>query len=157
MSLDTKGRFLLVANYGGGSVASLPVRPDGSLAEAVSIIQHAGSSVNPKRQAGPHAHFIAMDPANRFALACDLGLDKLLVYRLDAKNGELIPNDPPFAVVAPGAGPRQLAFSRDAKFVFVLNELSSSLTTFAYVARRGMLTELQTLSTLPGEFAGNNS
>ncbi|MCW5552767.1 MAG: lactonase family protein [Verrucomicrobiae bacterium] len=157
LSLDTKGRFLLVANYGGGSVASLPVRPDGSLAEAVSIIQHAGSSVNPKRQAGPHAHFIAMDPANRFALACDLGLDKLLVYRLDAKNGELIPNDPPFAVVAPGAGPRQLAFSRDAKFVFVLNELSSSLTTFAYVARRGMLTELQTLSTLPGEFAGNNS
>ncbi len=157
LSLDAKGKFLLVANYGGGSVASLPVRPDGSLAEAVSAIQHAGSSVNPKRQAGPHAHFIAMDPANRFALACDLGLDKVLVYRLEAKSGELIPNDPSFAVVAPGAGPRQLAFSRDAKFVFVLNELSSSLTVFAYAPRGGTLTELQTLSTLPAEFTGNNS
>lgn len=157
LSLDAKGKFLLVANYGGGSVASLPVRPDGSLAEAVSVIQHAGASVNPRRQAGPHAHFIAMDPANRFALTCDLGLDKVLVYRLDTKSGALIPNDPSFAVVAPGAGPRQLAFSRNAKFVFVLNELSSSLTVFAYAARRGTLTELQTLSTLPGDFSGNNS
>ncbi|MBE0539927.1 MAG: lactonase family protein [Verrucomicrobia bacterium] len=157
LSLDAKGKFLLVANYGGGSVASLPVRPDGSLAEAVSVIQHTGASVNPQRQAGPHAHFISMDPANRFALTCDLGLDKVLVYRLDAKSGALIPNDPPFAVVAPGAGPRQLAFSRNAKFVFVLNELSSSLTVFAYAARRGTLTELQTLSTLPGDFSGNNS
>lgn len=156
LSLDAKGKFLLVANYGGGSVASLPVRPDGSLAEAVSVIQHAGSSVNPKRQAGPHAHFITMDPANRFALACDLGLDQVLVYRLDAKSGELIPNDPPYAAVAPGAGPRQFAFSRNGKLVYVLNELTSSLTVFAYAPRRGTLTELQTLSTLPGEFTGNS-
>lgn len=157
LSLDAKGKFLLVANYGGGSIASLPLRQDGSLAEAVTVIQHAGSSVNPQRQAGPHAHFITMDPANRFALACDLGLDKVLGYRLDVNSGKLIPNDPPFAVVAPGAGPRQLAFSRDGKFVFVLNELSSSLTAFAYAARRGTLTELQTLSTLPQGFSGNSS
>lgn len=157
LSVDSKGTCVLVANYGSGSIASLPVRNDGSLGEPVSTIQHSGSSVNPQRQTGPHAHFITPDPANRFALACDLGLDKVLIYRLDAKHAELVPNDPPSASVAPGAGPRHLAFSSNGKFVYVINEMSSTVTAFAYDARRGAMTEFQTVSTLPEKFAGNNS
>jgi 6-phosphogluconolactonase len=149
LDADRSGRCLLVANYGSGSVASLPIRKDGSLGEPASTIQHVGSSVNPQRQAGPHAHFITPDPANRFALCCDLGLDQVLVYRLDAKRATLTPNDPPFAAVKAGAGPRHLAFRPDGRFVFVVNELASSLTAFAYDARRGVLREVETVSTLP--------
>src|SRR5206468_477978 len=110
VTLDAAGRHVLVANYGGGSVASLPVERDGRLGPPSSTIQHAGSSVNPQRQEGPHAHSINLDPANRFAFAADLGLDQVLVYRFDAARGTLSPNDPPFAPVTPGAGPRHFAF-----------------------------------------------
>ena len=149
LALDSKGRCLMTANYGSGSIASLPVRKDGSLGEPVSTLQHTGSSVNPQRQAGPHAHFITADPRNRFALCCDLGLDQVLVYRLDPKRATLAANDPPFASVKPGAGPRHLAFTPDGKFVFVINEMASSITAFGYDSRRGVLTERQTVSTLP--------
>jgi 6-phosphogluconolactonase len=157
VAVDAKGRCVLVANYGSGSIASLPILKDGSLGAPVTTIQHTGSSVNPQRQAGPHAHFITTDPANRFALNCDLGLDKVFVYRLDPKRATLTANDPPFGVVAPGAGPRHLAFSPNGKFVHVINELGSSLTTFEYDPKRGALKELQTLSTLPEKFDGQNS
>lgn len=157
LALDSKGRCLLVANYGGGSVASLPVRKDGSLGEPVSTIQHIGASVNPQRQAGPHAHFITADPRDRFALCCDLGLDQVLVYRLDPKRAALIANDPPFATVKPGAGPRHLAFSPNGRFVFVINELASTVAVFAYDARRGTLAERQTVSTLPAGHPGTNT
>lgn len=154
LSVDAQGGYVLVANYAGGSVASLPIRADGSLGEAASIIQHTGSSVHPQRQTKPYGHFIAMDPANRFALACDLGLDKVLVYRLDEKTGDLTPNDPAFGTVPPGAGPRHLAFSPNGQFVYVVNEMGSSVTVFAYDAPRGALTELQTIATLPEDFPG---
>ena len=157
LALDSKGRCVLVANYGSGSIASVPVSKDGSLGEPVSTIQHIGSSANPQRQAGPHAHFIATDPADRFALTCDLGLDKVLVYRLDTRSGVLTPNDPPAAAVAPGAGPRHLAFHPNGRFVYVINEMGSSLAAFAYAARPGTLTELQTILTLPKDFSGNSS
>ena len=158
LDVDRSGRCLLVASYGGGSIASLPIRRDGTLGEPASTIQHAGSSVNAQRQAGPHAHFITADPANRFALCCDLGLDQVLIYRLDAKRATLMPNDPPFATAKPGAGPRHLAFRPDGRFVFVANELASSLTAFAYDARPGTLREVETVSTLPaGILATNNS
>jgi len=157
VAVDAKGRCLLVANYSSGSVASLPIRKDGSLGAPASAIQHTGSSVNPRRQAGPHAHFITPDPANRFALTCDLGLDKVLAYRLDSKRATLAANDPPFSVASPGAGPRHLAFSPDGGFVYVINELGSSLTTFKYDPKRGALMELQTLSTLPAKFDGQNT
>ena len=101
LSVDASGQCLLVANYGSGSIAVLPIQADGSLGKAATTIQHAGSSVNPQRQAGPHAHFICPSPDNRFALNCDLGLDQVLVYRLDAKAAKLVPGDPPFATVAP--------------------------------------------------------
>lgn len=157
VAVDAKGRCVLVANYSSGSVASLPVLKDGSLGTPGSTIQHTGSSVNLQRQAGPHAHCITTDPANRFALACDLGLDKVLVYRLDARRATMIANDPPFGTVAPGAGPRHLAFAPNGRFVCVINEIGSSLTTFAYDPKRGALKELQTLSTLPDKFDGQNS
>jgi len=157
VAVDRKGRCVLVANYGSGGIASLPILKDGSLGAPVSVIQHTGSSVNPQRQSGPHAHFITTDPGNRFALACDLGLDKILVYRLDAKRATLTANDLPFASVAPGAGPRHLAFPPSGKVVYVINELGSSLTAFDYDSKRGVLREFQTLLTLPEKFDSQNS
>ena len=152
VSVDATGKCVMVANYGSGSIASLPVRADGSLGEAATTIQHSGSSVNPGRQSGPHAHVICPSPDNRFALTCDLGLDKVLVYQLDAAAAKLIPNNPPFASVAPGAGPRHLAFSPDGKFVYVINEMKLTITAFAYEAANATMTEVQMLSTLPANY-----
>jgi 6-phosphogluconolactonase len=157
VSVDSWGRCVLAANYGSGSVAALPVRGDGSLGEAVGFVQHAGSSVNPGRQGGPHAHFIQPDPANRFALVCDLGLDQVLVYRLDAARATLEPNDPPFAALKRGAGPRHLAFHPKGRCAYVINELDSTLTAFSYDARRGTLREFQTVSALPEGWTNRNS
>ena len=155
--LDRTGRYVMVANYGSGTVAVLPVAADGRLGEPTSVVQHTGSSVNPQRQQGPHAHCMTVDPANRFVFACDLGLDKVLSYRFDAQKGTLTPNDPPFATLAPGAGPRHMAFRPDGRFAYVLNEMLSTMTVFRYDASAGRLTELQTLSTLPPDFTGQNS
>ncbi len=147
--VDATGKNVLVANYGGGSVACLPVKEDGSLAKASSFHQHEGSSVNPQRQKGPHAHSINLDAGNRFAMAADLGLDKVLVYRFDAKKGSLTPNDPPSVSVKPGGGPRHFAFHPNGKFAFTNSEITLALTAFRYDAKAGTLKELQTLSTLP--------
>jgi 6-phosphogluconolactonase len=157
LAVDQTGKCLLTANYGSGSIAALPIGADGSLGEPGSVIQHHGSSVNPQRQAGPHAHFITPDPANRFALACDLGLDQVLVYRLDPAKAGLVANDPPFAAVKPGSGPRHLVFHPAGRFVFLINEMSSTVTTFAYDPERGALKEVQTISTLPEGFAAKSS
>lgn len=150
--VDRTGKVVLVANYGGGSIASLPVGSDGRLAKAASAIQHKGSGSNPSRQEGPHAHSINVDPGNKFAVAADLGLDKVLVYRLDADKGTLTPNDPPFTTVAPGSGPRHFAFHPNGHFAYVINEMNCTVTAFAFDADRGTLKELQTITTLPHEF-----
>jgi len=152
VSVDATGKCVMVANYGSGSIAALPVKPDGSLAEAATIIQHTGSSLNPQRQAGPHAHFICPSPDNRFALTADLGLDKILVYQLDAPAAKLTTNDPPFAVVAHGAGPRHLAFHPNGKLAYVINEMALTITTFSYDTARGTLFEEQTVATLPAGY-----
>jgi len=154
---DKTGKSLLVANYSGGSVAVLPVLEDGRLGDASALVQHAGSSVNPERQQGPHAHSINLSPDNRFAIAADLGLDQLLVYRWDPAKGALAPNNPPFAKVNPGAGPRHLAFHPSGRFAYLINEMQSTVSAFAYDAARGILRELQTISTLPKDFAGDNT
>ena len=112
VSIDSAGKNALVANYGSGSVAVLPIGLDGRLAPASSVVQHQGTSVNPQRQEGPHAHSIVLDGANRRAYAADLGLDKVFIYRFDGAAGTLSPNDPPFATVAPGSGPRHTGRSR---------------------------------------------
>lgn len=157
LSVDRTGRYVLVANYGGGSVAVLPVETDGRLGEAVGFVQHTGSSVNRQRQEAPHAHWIGTDPANRFALVCDLGLDKVLIYRFDSARGTLQPNEPAFALLKPGSGPRHLAFGPTGRFAYVINELSNSITAFRWEETRGVLQELQTVPTLPSEFTGRNT
>ena len=155
--VDKTGKSLMVANYGTGSVAAIPLSADGRLGEANAVIKHSGSSVNPKRQRGPHAHAVVLSADNRFVFAPDLGLDQILSYRLDPVKASLTPNDPPFAKVAPGAGPRHFAFHPKGKYAYVVNEMGSSVTAFSYDASRGALTELQTLSTLPKEFSGEDN
>ena len=155
--LDKKGRNLLVANYGGGSVAVLPVGPDGRLGEATSFIQHTGKSIDPKRQLGPHAHCVTLDPANRFAFVCDLGLDKVMTYRFDAKHGKLTASEPAFTSIKAGAGPRHMVFRPDGRFAYVINEMNSTLNAFSYNPKTGVLTERQTISTLPPSYNGPNS
>jgi 6-phosphogluconolactonase len=157
LTLDREGRHLLVANYVGGSVAVLPVRPDGKLGEATAFVQHSGKSVHPLQQKGPHAHCVTMDPGNRFALVCDLGLDRIVTYELDGKVGKLTPANPPFTAVKPGSGPRHLVFRPDGRFAYVINELTSTVTAFAYDPKTGALKELQTISTLPAYFDGPNT
>lgn len=157
IAVDATGKCLLVANYGGGSVAALPIHADGSLGEATSSIQHSGSSVDTDRQTGPHAHFILPSPDNCFTLDCDLGLDKIFVNHLDAPAAKLTPNEPPFSTVAPGSGPRHLVFSPTGKFVYVLNEMAGKITVFNYATDNAAMTEVQTISTLPKDFSGKNT
>jgi len=155
--VDQAGKNVLVANYGGGSVAAIPIADDGQLRPASSVIQHKGSSVDKQRQQGPHAHSINLDPANRFAFAADLGLDKVLVYKFDSAQGTLTANDPAGADVAPGSGPRHFAFHPTAKFAYVINEITSTVTAFTYDAALGQLQEIQTITTLPAGFDGKNN
>jgi 6-phosphogluconolactonase len=156
IAFDKSGKYALVANYTGGSVAVFPVQADGHIGGPSAFIQHRGSSVNKERQGGPHAHWIETTPDNRFAIAVDLGLDELLVYHFDASKGSLTPNDPPYASVDPGAGPRHLAFHPNGKFAYVVNELQSTITAFSYDPGRGVLEKLKTVSTLPKGFSGSN-
>jgi 6-phosphogluconolactonase len=154
---DSAGGAAFVANYSGGSIAVFPIRSDGSLGEASSFIQHTGSSVNKERQESPHAHGIYLDNTGRFAAAVDLGIDRVMLYRFDASKAALIPSEPPFAPVRPGAGPRHFAFHPNGRFAYVNNEMASTVTAFQWNARKGSLTESQTVSTLPSEFTGTNS
>lgn len=148
--VDNAGRNVLVANYGGGSVASIGIDEDGSLrTEASSVIQHKGSSVNPGRQREPHAHSINLDAANKFAVAADLGTDKLYVYKFDAEKGSLAANDPPDTDMAPGSGPRHFAFHPTGKYAYAINELLCTMTALSYDAAKGTLNAEQTISTLP--------
>jgi 6-phosphogluconolactonase len=148
------GTHVLVANYASGSVAALPVDGQGQLSRATSVVRHQGRSVNPQRQEAPHAHCIQLDGAGQFALAADLGLDQLLVYRFDIERGLLEAHDPPQAALAPGSGPRHLAFHPGGRYVYAINELRSTITGFAFDPVAGRLAELQTLSTLPRGFDG---
>ena len=149
VGLDNDGKNALVANYGSGSVAVLPIRDDGTLCAPSAEVQHSGSSVNPARQKGPHAHSIFLDSANHFAFAPDLGLDKIMSYRFDAAKGTLTPNNPPFASAAPGSGPRHLAFHPNGQLAYVVNEMACTVTAFRYDYTHGVMTEIETVSVLP--------
>ncbi len=162
VALDRTGKWLFVANYNSGSVAVLPIHADGSLGEASGFVQHSGSSINRERQEGPHAHVVVPSPDNRYLLVADLGLDEVLVYRFDPVQGTLAPNSPPFAKIAAGSGPRHLAFrssarGNDGRFAYALSELAATVTALQYDSKGGTLKEVQTLSTLPGDFKGANS
>ena len=156
VSVEATGRFILATNYQGGSVAMLPIQPDGSLGAASDFIQHTGSSVNPKRQEAAHAHSITIDAANRFAIVCDLGMDKVMIYRLDLAHGKLVPNEQPWVQARPGAGPRHLAFHPNGRVAYGINELDSTVSVYAYDAAHGRLSEVQAISTLPAGWAGAN-
>ena len=149
ISTDRKGAHVLVANYGGGSIAALPIAADGSLQPMSGFVQHTGSSVNPARQKSPHAHSIDLDPEGGRAYVADLGLDKILIYRYDASKGTLAPSDPPFATVEPGSGPRHVAMHPSCRVSYVINEIVLTVTAFARDAATGGLTAFQTISTLP--------
>jgi len=156
VTADDAGRHVLVANYVGGNVAVLPVLKDGSLGEASDVRQDEGSGPNRERQEGPHAHCVVLDRSNAHAYSCDLGTDRVMIYRFDARAGKLIANAQPWVQLKPGAGPRHLVFHPGGKFAYVMNELDSTVTALA-LAREGALKELQTVSALPLDFHGANT
>lgn len=168
LSVHPTGRFVMVANYFGGSVAVLPVKLDGSLGEATDVKKSRGK-VGPARAPGAppgsfafsghdqtHCHMIEADPAGRFVLSVDLGLDQIHVWKFDDRTGVLTPNDPPFAQLPPGDGPRHFAFHPNGRWLYSLQEEGSTVVLFDYDGGEGRLTERQTLSSLPPGFAGSN-
>jgi 6-phosphogluconolactonase len=157
VSVNADGTHVFVANYGGGSVAAFPVKPDGGLGPASSLVRHSGSSVNAERQREPHAHSIIPVPGAPFVLAADLGIDRVLVYRFDRERGALTPHQPPGVTAAPGAGPRHMALHPADDAVFVMNELQSTVTSYAWDRVQGTLRPTGTASTLPVDFKGTNT
>ena len=155
--VDKNGKYVFVANFMSGSICVLPVLEDGSLGEASGFIQHQGSSVDPIRQRGPHAHSVTLDEANRFASVPDLGLDKLMVYKFDPDRGMLEPNAVPWIKVKPGAGPRHMAFHPSGKFAYLINELDCTVAALSYDGGRGTFKELQIVPTLPEGFHGRSA
>ncbi|MCC6512089.1 MAG: lactonase family protein [Pirellulaceae bacterium] len=157
VATDRTGRVALVANYGSGSISSLPISADGALGPFATSIQHIGRGVDPDRQESPHAHCIMSDPSNRFACAVDLGIDQVLVYALDVARATLVPNPAGHFQAQPGTGPRHLAFHPDGQHAFIINELGNSLTAARWDAESGTFTALNTVSTLPNGVAVHNT
>lgn len=155
--IDKDGKDVFVANYASGSVAELPVKADGSLDAPSSIDQHMGKGADPDRQDGPHAHSVYTDPQNKFLLSCDLGLDKVFVYKLDVEHNHLTPAETAFVTLADKSGPRHLAFDPSGKHVYVVSEMSCTVTGFTFNPANGALSEFQTVSTLPSDFKGDKS
>ncbi|MEI8139278.1 MAG: lactonase family protein [bacterium] len=156
LCISRDGRTLLVANYGGGSVASIPINNDGSLSEAVSVIQHTGSSVNHQRQQEPHVHSVNLSPDSRFAYVADLGIDKIMIYTLEAQFSRMLSGEPAEIKIKPGAGPRHLSFDPAGKFAYLINELDNTIIVFAHEAKSGNLAEIQTIPTLPKGYSGTS-
>jgi len=157
INVDRSGKNVLIANYGSGSVNVFPIGDDGKLKESTGFVQHQGKSINPGNQEGPHAHSINLSKDNRFAIAADLGIDKLLVYKFDADKGTLTPNDPPSYSTAPGAGPRHFAWHPTAPLAFVINEINSTLSSLSFDAEKGVFKTLKTVSTLPSDYKGRHN
>lgn len=155
LNVDSNGRMLIVANYKGGSIASFPINDDGTLGEAASFFQHVGSSVH-SRQEQAHAHSADFSADDRFAVFSDLGTDQINVYRTDTAKAMLTPHDPAHVDVAPGSGPRHFALHPSARFAYGINELASTVTAYAFDAEAGVLDAVQTASTLPEGFQGEN-
>lgn len=157
ITVDKKGKHVLVANYTGGNAVVVPLARDGRLSPAAHSVGHKGAGSNPARQEAPHAHSINLDAANRFAFLCDLGLDRVFIYKYNTEKGMLTKNDPADVELAPGAGPRHFAFHPSEKYAYVINELKSTITALSYDADTGALKPLQSISTLPKDFKGNTT
>ena len=151
LDIDADNRYIAVSNYGSGSVSMLPIRADGGLGPPQTVT-HEGSSILSPRQDQPHAHSITIDPSNRFAVAADLGMDKILVYRLNRDDGVLEPHDQ--LAVQAGAGPRHMAFHPVGHFAYLINEIDNTINAYAYDGDAGRLQQVQSVSTLPPEFDG---
>lgn len=149
VSVDASGKVLFVANYGSGSVKAYLLDTNGAIGAGGDCVTRTGHSVNPARQASSHAHFICADPSNRFALACNLGTDEVLVYPFDTRQAGLHPSQSSSFKVPPGSGARHLAFSPDVKFAYVINEMACTVTTFAWDSAAGNLRPVETISALP--------
>lgn len=158
LAVDATGRQVLVAGYGDPYVASFPLAADGRVGPVASVLTHTGP-LGPKsdRQNTPHAHSVTVSPDNRVAFAADLGLDRVLAYRLDPGAGSLVPHEPAFITMPPGAGPRHTKFSPDGRHFYILSELDGTVTACRYDAMRGAAEPFQTLSTLPAGYAGRHS
>lgn len=157
VAVSPNGAYVAVANYSGGNVALMPIEADGTLAPAISVMQHEGASVHPQRQQRPHAHAVIFDPEGRHLFVADLGIDRLMAYRVDAVSGGLEPNEPAYAALAPGAGPRHFAFHPSGDFAYSVNELDNTVTAFAYDSSTGTLETLQSITTLPEGFEEPNT
>jgi 6-phosphogluconolactonase len=158
LAIDPGGRFMVVANYAAGSVAVLPVLPDGRLANQIQVVALQGEpGPNPKEQASSHPHHVVFDPSGRFVLVPDKGFDRVFVFRFDKATGKLSPSDPAWVKASAGAGPRHAAFHPSRPIAWVVNELASSVTTYDWDPKRGSLQPVQTLSTRPPDFQGENS
>jgi len=156
ITVDQSGKYILVANYTGGSIAAFPISADGKLGKASAFVQHTGHGLNPKRQEAPHAHSIDLSPDEHFAFVDDLSLDELLVYKFDKSKGSLKPNNPPFAKLDAGAGPRHFALHPSGKFAYVVSEMACTVTAFSVDLKAGVLHRSQSISTLPDDFKGEN-
>ena len=156
-TVDKTGRYLLVATHMDGTVELFRIEADGRLGPVLAVHRRAGSSVHPRRQASPHAHSVTLDPAGRFALVADLGTDQVAVYELDAERGTLTARPGRDVPVAPGSGPRHLAFHPGGRFAYLLSELAATVTSFAYEPADGRLRAVQTVSTLPSGFTGHRA
>lgn len=154
LSLDRRGRHLIVANYSGGSVALFPLKDDGSPQPPAQLVRHRGSGPNTARQEKPHPHSAWVDPQDRFVLVPDLGIDQVVIYRLDPEQSRLVEHGS--GRLASGAGPRHLAFHPSGRYAYVINELDSTVTAFAWDPEQGSLVPVETLSTLPEGIAGTN-
>jgi 6-phosphogluconolactonase len=154
VSVDQSGHYVLDANYGGGFVEIYSLAKDGSLDQQTAFVQHVGSSLDPQRQTKPYAHWFRTDPTNKFALAADLGMDQVVIYKFDARTGKLSPNDPPFTKVAGGMGPRHLAFHPNGKWVYGIAEIANQVMAFSWDAKHGTLTQFQSVPTLADGFTG---
>jgi 6-phosphogluconolactonase len=155
--VDRSGKILFVANYGSGNVASFAIEPDGRIGAMTGLDQQSGSSIDPKRQQGPHAHAVVLSPDNRFLFVPDLGLDRILIYRVDEAKRTFTANNPSYVSVKPGLGPRHFIFGAEARFAYAICEMGSSVVAFSYDHQSGKLTPIQTISTLPPEFSGEDN
>ncbi|TVR46923.1 MAG: lactonase family protein, partial [Puniceicoccaceae bacterium] len=157
LAVDSAGRLLVVANYGGGNVAVFPLGSDGRLASRTQLLQHEGAGPNPRRQEAPHAHGVTFSPDERFLLVPDLGIDRIVVYSVSDDAPSLLPHLPPGAATAHGAGPRHVVFSPDGRHAYAVNELDNTVTGYAWDAPSGTLTPLGSAGTLPADFTGENT
>ncbi len=155
VSVDDRGEWVMCANYTGGSISLHPVLPDGSLGELSDWVQHQGVlGPNQDRQESPHAHSIDFDPSRNFLLVADLGLDKVILYRLDRNRGKFLNHGE--ITLPPGSGPRHFTFTRDGRHLFVANELGNTVSVFRWDAEKGSAERIETVSTLPPDFSQEN-